>query len=621
MDGDKLKIPVSLDSKDFYCKDYKPEKLSKKVFSFSLFFTYDNKMNYNKTYIFGLIFTYRLFLYAKKNLNQFIDYKFRVYIDRESFDKNPHKFFYLVYLKKLEIEIMNSVKEELEYIELILCSFLDKKELFIIPVLRFLPVFEGCECHSRDLDFRLSVYDTEVIKIFNESKYPFYFCSHSGFPFLNALLAGCWGGNINNRLKKNIHSNLNNEIFKFFNPEGFFAILKIFSNFFKVKFGLDEIVLKFYIGMLSNVYLENCLTFGSQYINLPSGYIFAYMCINKSKGKEYDNRKLQGIEIVQDFINGEPPLVASFKLTKLTAVHDEENINIYLEQKFHVFFGKIYDPYGSLVDNEKEIINNAIRSLNNKMKGKEHNYTDEQLDCLSKANKVLYDKEINEYSIVGTLTIDDYIEIFNCLDITPYTAVTQNSKIFNVIDREDDFGPYLLHPYLFNNPEKYGLKNDNKRITEYKKKSFTEENLKKNIDDQKEDIKIITVPIKTKIKNKDTTLFDINLIAKHEDFLDCTEYVKSNVTDLRFIYFTKSKIVYFFIFDSKSFINHDGSICAFGTPNLVDDGKLCKFYTIDDLIFIDDNGKIFNPLVGGNYYHKYLKYKTKYLERKKNLKI
>jgi hypothetical protein len=643
MDEYNLKLPVELKMENIEMIEYEPEKLSKKVFSFSLFFAYDENMNFNQSYIGGLMFNYRLFLYAKSKLKQFLDYKFRVYIDKKSFLKNKFMMFYLAYLKKLEFELLGKEGVDMvdyNYIEIVLCEFDDDDDnVLVLPTLRFLPVFEGCECHCRDLDFRLSSYDIELIKIFDESEYPLYFSSDIT---VNPFLAGCWGGNINKRFKIFDRNYFNADILKFYTPDSFTAILLMYKNIYISTFGLDEFILRFYIDMLSDSYLENCLVFDYQYITMMRDYMSEkYVCIAKSPLFAHESLIVFGYNFTTKYhsflFDAVNPLVISFKFSDTPV--DEEKLYIFLE------------------------------TINNGFRGEKHMYDNFFLNV----DRICIQKKENEFIPLSKIdivdkkdltvkTYDNFISILTILNINLYQLLnfpiekgnTELLKSYNM--------KIILHPYLYDKLEKFGFVKGgvmekyrppdlDKTIEKYKTLKFTSKKMKDVIDCvfKNETVRIINVPFETEIKSKSkgSLIFKKDLTIKPKasmvvnhifsnistfedkiERLNCSLLFKKNIKMLKFIYFTYSRIVYTYMFNSEDYeeyIKNDDNICFFGEPytfTLRSKSAKCKFFTIDDLDFFNKNGLKFDPLdvkVGGSkYYYKYLKYKSKYLHLKQN---
>jgi hypothetical protein len=347
LDGMDLKFPISLNKDCIEEVDYKPEELSKKVFSFCLYFNYYADGSYVLTYILGLLYNYRLLL-LNKSMNHKDDYKFRVYIDKKSFYENKSLYFYLSYLKKLEIEILSNKTIDYEWLELILC---DIKELnynkSLLMCFRFLPFFEGCEFHSRDLDFRLSKYDYELIAKYNSEIYSLYFCSSVlEKHIVNPFLGGCWGGNINNLFSIRKKSMFNKDNLKFFTSKSFIALCLMYNNLFDITFGIDELMMRFYVDLLSDTYIDNCMVFGKQLVNSMMDYMSKqYICTNKI-------HNFQGINVIYGYnfispINeliGEPPRcfqIVSFKFDELSEIYkinlkSDESIYNFVKQPINI---------------------------------------------------------------------------------------------------------------------------------------------------------------------------------------------------------------------------------------------------------------------------------------------
>lgn len=353
--------------------EYEPRKLSQKIFSFNLFFKETPKYNY--TYIFGLIFNYKIFLYGLSK-GHFKDYKFRVYVDKKSFIENENIVFYLMMLKKLEKDFSLELdKVNYNWLEIIMCSWNDSTDQSFIMTLRFLPIFEGCECHSRDLDFRLSSYDIELIKRFDESEYPFYF--HSVFGVINPILGGCVGGNIKKRFLRKRVNNINENIFKFYTPECFIAFIIICKNMFIAQFGFDEFVFRFYMSLLSDTFLENVLLFGATNVDFVREYLHPYIyCIMKNS---YNTRVFYPVEtsiIGIDFstkifngpldnsiVNGKfysvSPLIKDFKLKFDSELTIKEQTD-YLTNDYNPVVYWIDDTYFDKKINYKLMIDSEV---------------------------------------------------------------------------------------------------------------------------------------------------------------------------------------------------------------------------------------------------------------------
>jgi hypothetical protein len=529
-------------------EEYEPLKLSQKVFSFNLFFKYDANFKHTYTYIFGLIFNYKIFLYGLSK-GYFSGYKFRVYTDKKSFFMNKTAVFYLMMLKKVEKELLSSIetnKINYNWLEIILCNYNDETEPSVITALRFLPIFEGCECHSRDLDFRLSSYDIELIRIFDGTDYPFYSHSEIGY---NALMGGCIGGNILKNFKSKETNKINENIFKFYTPECFIAFIIICKNMFNVKFGLDEFVLRFYFSLLSDTYLENILIFGRNMLRYIRPYIFNYyFCIQKTRGLQnpYFDTVVSGInftnklfEIIDNKKNVFTPLIMDFK-------NEDTNYNIY-----------------------------------------------EQYNFLSDDYKTSYGVMTN-----GTYKYDSFID----------------SEIKYNIDLKD-INPKYIHPilYPFVTEETDFIRNYNS--IKFNREPFI--NIIKRVNDN---VEIKSIPIDSIIKLRNSTIiYEKNFIPK----ISCDEILNKTATNLKFIFFTKSKIIFTLIFNSDDKNRYEfknNSICGLGKrflDTIEPDTNVCQFYTTDDLVFFNKDGVTFDPFkISGGFYHKYLKYKSKYIKLK-----
>jgi hypothetical protein len=650
MDSEELMLPVTLTDKDIEEIEYEPDKLSQKVFSFSLWFEYYGtvKKLFDPTYIYGLIFNYRIFL---KYHEKFDGYKFRVYIDKKSFFENPYYLFYLSYLKKLEIELIKSKETNYEFLELILCDFPSGERFsFMIAVLRFLPFFEGRECHCRDLDFRLSSYDIEIIKIFNDSNYPIYSVSPEQ-SHVNSFLAGCWGGNLQKKFTVNEKSKINNGIFSFFTVNGLICLSIVYSNLFKDYFGFDEFLLCLYMAMLSDCFLENCLVFGVKYIDFMRDYVSDYyVCANKfdyNTHKQHGEIPIIGQILTNDFFNllrhyedfHINPLITSFKLNRnfsRSLIRNQFQQYKFL-QNFNNGFTEFNDPnnvtysdcifdlVGKCFDN-KEINSNTLNLL------------DEQL------------RAIKPY-LSGNI-VDPILKIIN-LDL--YSFV--DSKIFNEpVPFEILTGKRcIIHPYFYNHFSKpTSIYETDSIISEmsaeqhelYLHKHFNTYDFSSLIKTYSTDNEpqIISIPIDSVISYNGNVIFNIDMIPRNDKFTE--ERLKSGALEgdlrfsencygltnhtnkLKFILFPKSRNVFIFIFNSNEFKKYVSpiKICLFGKPfihdlTITDVSGECDFFTIDKLEFRDNKNEIFDPLKigiihkqsGGSYYKKYIKYKNKYL--------
>jgi hypothetical protein len=605
------------------------------------------------------MFNYRLFLHSK---SEFPDYKFRVYIDKKSFYENKELIFYLSYLKKLEIELCKSDKIDYEWLELILCQFTNPEyNKSLLMCLRFLPFFEGCECHSRDLDFRLSSYDIQVIYEFNKLKYPIYFCSYANYNgILNPFLGGCWGGNINNMLMIRKDSKFNSQVLKFFSPKCFIAICIIYSNMYNIQFGIDEIILRLYMDLLSDIYIDNCVIFGSQIVNLVREYMAnQYICTNKIQ-------KFNGIILIYGLsfnteiniiIEGSQcPLVTGYRFDELSDI-----LKIKTEQDIHNFLNEPNNGLQFFRKGKKTVLEDIAKfvadDINLMIDGKESYFADTLLDEVialkysplehstgtykPKDDIVTDAKQYNEfyekihcdfYSMISSPIRypnndkivsksieysynEESINLFSN-NILKFNTIENNNKI---IDRKFNVNRIIIPSYNKNNFSKYKIESD--ESVKFDSHIFKHE-IEREI--EKDEIQIISIPINSIIKSFDgTIIFDISKVAESSK-LKCREFINYDSLNNKFIYFTKSKIIFMFIFNSISYdeyVENKDNICGFGKTYLSDlNGKYqkCNFYMLDKLKFYDKDNNEFNPLeikTGGqsNYYLKYIKYKHKYL--------
>jgi hypothetical protein len=706
IDGSELKFPITLNRDGITEIEYKAETLSKKVFSFCLYFKYYKDNSYVLTYILGLLFNYRLLLFNKKR-NPSDDYKFRVYIDKKSFYSNKDLFFYLSYLKFLEMEILKSKKINYEWLELILCEIKEPDyNKSMLMCFRFIPLFEGCEFHSRDLDYRFSTYDYELINIYNNQKYPLYFCSSTknGVGF-NPFLGGCWGGNINKLFSIRSDSSFNEKVLKFFTPKAFIAICLIYNNLFNITFGIDELILRFYVDLLSDTYIDNCMVFGKQFINIMSCYMaHQYICTNKIQ-------KFDGMNLIYGYnffsrINmllNEPNTVfclVTFKFDELATIYNIKTIvDIYdfiNQQNNNLNFFNSENITGMV-----SIVKNIVKDLNAYLNGESTNYFDskqleiilnmENMDSIFKISEYKYESNIYKSCelVDGIIVSSNYTKVDD--QYIPYDiALTPTEKIVDTFISLDsmalvnkmlkaisfNFEKLLLSGNVFfgenteETIEKISSSKFDPQESFISNNRFTSRTLIAGIDynyvkefiginkivvppyvgsqwdvhiefakqlpmtdliDKEmgnEDINIISIPVKSKIMLSDNSLvFDINYIPADKEF-DCKRYVKKDIESLKLIYFTGSKIVFSFIFDSIHYDDHvrnRNNICGFGDTFTGNIGKLqnkCGFFTANYLKIYDSNGVQFYPFgtTGGkiNYYHKYIKYKNKYLSLKKN---
>ena len=669
--------------------EYEPKMLSQKVFSFSLFFKYDEEMKFNMTYIYGLIFNYRMFL--KFYREYFEGYKFRVYIDRDTFYENPFYLFYLAYLKNLENELLNSTEINYEHIEIITCNLTDKTlNKVITPTFRFLPVFEGCECHCRDLDFRLTYYDVELIKIFNESKYPLYFISKPNF---NPTLAGGFGGNIKNNFK--IHNKVNKNLLKLFNPLGFFALVIMYSSLLNVAFGFDEFVLRQYFDMFATRFCENYLIFGTVDVTKLAYYVRTHlMCINQLE-PYYDNYYIFGVDMKQVLY---PELQRMFKIFPQLLDYKLDFYSSNIKDQF-VYLNSIENGFINLVNLDElsysskffdnDIILKKYREIIDEFKGGGViKMTEEEVKKFKEGKE----KEEKIHKARLDFLRSEFLKKFNFYNLMDksisieYTFDVLNNPLYYLTFDKIRVCPYFIDNFI----KSYeGEKTYSEKLLEMKTKINSEKFEVVNMYDEiqlltvDDPIQLISLNNTTKIiSNKNEIIFTLSNDKELLDIVNSADfdisksliydpldrstherdmYKKCNIntsSNIKIIYFTNSKHVFLIYFNLNKRdivkLNEDirniermvkyhietiplarttidnskilDNLCLFGVPRpLFESVDTCHIYKINDLKFFTKDDIEFNPLelkIGGtDYYHKYIKYKNKYLTLKRSINV